>query len=113
MDALEQCSDDTGEGVHAVICNQQYNHRGIVELSNSEHDQLSLQVMNWFVVLHSSLMDLGAHGHMFCSALLSKTWYVWLVGEEEIVVKREETVEAKEPATQTKTAFEEKGKALH
>lgn len=60
--------------------------QGVVELSNLEHDPSSLQDMRHFVELLSALMDLGAYGDIFYTALQFKNRYELFVGEVEDVV---------------------------
>lgn len=72
-----------------------------------------MQNMSDFVELHSAVIDLGVHGHTFCSAWKLKTWYnplVWGVGE---VVNLKEVPQFEESATQTTTVFKLDAKVLH
>lgn len=87
---MGQSSLDVSEGANAVIFNPLFNARQIAELSNSEHDQLSLQGMSHFVESPSTLTNWGAYVHMFCSAFQFKTSNELLVGEVNEVVKHEE-----------------------
>lgn len=59
------------------------------------------------------LMELGAPGPTFCSALKFKAWYGLFVGEIEEVVKHEQIVESEMPAIQKMTVFEVEAKSLH
>lgn len=45
------------------------------------------------------------HGHMFCSSLQLKTWYVLLAGRVEEEGKHKEILESKEPAPRKTTVF--------
>lgn len=76
---LEQSGEDMLEGMQAVICDPQYNTCRISERLNSEHFWLSVQDMRHFIELLSAVMYLGAHAHLFRSALHFRTWYELLV----------------------------------
>lgn len=71
----------------------------IVELSNSEHSQLSLLDMSPFREFLLALMDFIAHWHMLCSASRFKALFDLLVRDVEEVVKQEEVPESEEPDT--------------
>lgn len=73
LDALEQSGGDIYEGMQAVICDSRHNTRHIAKLSNSVHYLLVLQDMSRFVEVLSVVMDVQAHGHLFCAILLLKT----------------------------------------
>lgn len=111
--AGEQPVEANTEGVHPVICDPTYNTRRIVEPSNSEHSRLSLHDMSHYLELFSALMDLGSHGSTFCSALLFKTRYMQFVREVEEVVRHEEVLDSKEPATWKTNIIEVEAKTLH
>lgn len=69
LKAVEQSDENIGKNVHAVIWAGPYSTCGIAEISNSEHDLLSLQDLRHLLEFLSAFMGLGAHGHMFCSVL--------------------------------------------
>lgn len=69
LEAVKPSVGDICEGVYALICDAAYYTCGIAELPDAEHDRLHLHDISRFVKLHSTLMDLGAHWHMLCSAL--------------------------------------------
>lgn len=73
LGAVEHSSDNISEGVHAVIRDPPPNTPRIAELSNSEHNRLSLHDMNHSEELLSARVDLAGHRHIFCSALQSRT----------------------------------------
>lgn len=62
-------------GLHAEVLDPMYNSFRIAELFNSVHGALGLQDINHFLELHSALMKVSGHWHMFCSALPFKKWY--------------------------------------
>lgn len=49
FEVVEQVGEDTSKGIHTVICDPQYSTRPILELSDSEHDRLSLPDMSHYV----------------------------------------------------------------
>lgn len=100
------------EVVPVLMGNPPYNTCWIVKLSNSDHNRLILQDMIHFVQLLSAVMDVGAHGHLFCSLLQFKPWYELLLGEVENVVKEEHVVEGEEAQSQRKKVFEAEGNVL-
>lgn len=57
-------------------------------------------------------MDLGAHAHIFCTALYT-TRYEMLVGEVVRVAKHEQFLESEEPATHSTTVFEAEAEVIH
>lgn len=56
-----------------MMCDSPTITHCIGELSDSDHDHQSLQVMRHYVKHSSKAVDVGAHGHLFCSALRFKT----------------------------------------
>lgn len=54
---------------------------------------------------HSAVMDVGVHGHLFCSTLQIKVWYELLVRKVEITVKEGEVVEGEKTQDYETTVF--------
>lgn len=73
--ALEHSDNHIFKGVQAVMCDPPYSTRQIAEPLNLQHSRLGLQDMRDFVQFLFVLMDLGAHGLLFCSALQFKMRY--------------------------------------
>lgn len=89
-----------------------YNTGLLAEISNQEHDRLSLEDMSYFWKMLSELRDLGAHGQSFSSSLQGKAWNELLTGEVKEVVKQK-MLDAEDPATQRTSVFEVDAKAKH
>lgn len=85
--------------VHPLNCKSLYNTRRVTEIFSVEHDRLVLQDMCHFVESGLTLMDLGPHGPMFCSALQFKKLYKPLVEKNEKLVRREQVLKSEGPAT--------------
>lgn len=98
---MEKSGEEIREGVKVLICNQLSDSFQIWELSNSEHNRLSCRIWDTLRRFHYVLMDMGAHGHMFSSALQFKTLNELVVEYVEEVVKQEEVLPDEDPATQT------------
>lgn len=113
LEALEQSDEDTREEVHAVIHTPPYNTRKILELSNLEHDRLSLQNKSHFVGLLSKMVDLDAHGHMRCTAMKFNRGYELLAAEVEEVGKHEEVLESGHHDNWMRSVFEVEKNVVH
>lgn len=75
--------------------------------------QLSMQDMSYFLELCLAMTDVGAHDHLFCSALQVTTCYELLVSDFKNVGNGEGMVEDEEAQSQKLAVFELKAIALH
>lgn len=113
---VEQSSEEIRDGIDAVLCYPIDNTSWVAESSRSKYERLSLKDICVHVDDMSVVIDLGAHGHILCSALQFKTWYEPLKGEIEDVVDRtneEDVLMSNRPPTQKRTVFGVQAKALY
>lgn len=61
LEGVVQSRKDITKSVHTVTCSPPCTSRWMAELSDSEHDQVSLQDMSYSLELLSAMIDLGAH----------------------------------------------------
>lgn len=73
------------ERVEFVLTDPPYNIRRERGRSNSDYDVFTLQDMNELVGLFSEVMELGAHGHLFCADVQFKDWLDVLSSQKETV----------------------------
>lgn len=100
LEVVEHSEEDNSKGVHTEKCVPLYDTRLIAQISNLEHNRVSLQDTNHFVEPLSVVMDLDAHEHLLCSSSLSRKWWDLLVSKEIEIVKYEGVLDSEEPAIQ-------------
>lgn len=81
FDSFRAVREDIFCEVKVVVCDPACNTRPGIELLNSEHNWLGLQVWSHVVELLSAVMYVWEHGHLSGSELQYKTLYDLIVGK--------------------------------
>lgn len=116
FEGLRNAKDQAGkhifEEVQAVICSLLHNRCHIVVLSNSGHDQPSLQNIKHFVQFNFVMMYVINHRRRLFFLLQLQTFYGLFVVEVEDCVGKEYVMENEKVCSQRKTVIKVEANTL-